>query len=244
MNPNTESESLPLESEIRHRFLWAWGNVRLSNRTPFIDALEGFLQALPTKEGTLHSIYESCRKFKQRICQRPSDFSVGYCLIPCLENCNQRTGDWEISNHDLEVYASFARWIERSPDDQRLGLSHLLAEFEHALVLKRMQQAYDRYKVRGFTEAHCRLLANARWHVNTWRGDGVSLYVQGKRPFGNSGIAHDIYKHAGWERDWDTESDEGMPLECEERAWNLFDELPFAAVDAAKRAEESFTVNS
>lgn len=81
---------------------------------------------------------------------------------------------------------------------------------------------------------HCALLENMQWDMDFLRGDWVSLHVQGKRPFGNSGIAGDIIQHAGIEAEYDDM--DGYSDEVEERAWDLFDELIFAAPEAAKVA--------
>jgi hypothetical protein len=72
-------------------------------------------------------------------------------------------------------------------------------------------------------------MSHLLWDLSLWRGDGISFYVQGKRPFGNSCIEGDMIEILGWEHD--PEADE-YPPGMSERSWDMFDELQFAIIDA------------
>ena len=122
-------------------------------------------------------------------------------------------------------------WVHRAEVETMAG--QIVGSITEALSIKRLMQAYIRYQKTGVTKEHCALLAHMGWEMDMQRGDWVSLFVQGKRPFGNSGAYTDIYEHSGWPMDW---GDDGPSEEQRERAWNLFDELVFATPDVAKLA--------
>ncbi len=103
----------------------------------------------------------------------------------------------------------------------------------HALWVKRTQQAYDRFQKSGLTQDHCVLIEKALWQFAPFRGDGVSLYVQGKRPFGDRGVASSIYLTLGWPY---PAEDRALTDDESERAWNVFDELIFALPVVAANA--------
>ena len=71
--------------------------------------------------------------------------------------------------------------------------------------------------------------------MSMWRGDGVSLYVQGKRPFGDSSRPQSMAWVLGWEWGEPGDEDPVMPESLREKCWDLFDELQFA-VPAILRA--------
>lgn len=146
-------------------------------------------------------------------------------------------GRWYVSNDDLESFAGFRMWLNRFKPEDWLDWT---SSISGALTVKRMQQAYDRYLKTGLTKEHCKLLAAACWEIDTSRGDWISLFVQGKRPFGDSGRVDHIHEILGWPTPWH-KKDESAPNDAEERAWNLFDELAFAAPDAAKVALKKLT---
>jgi hypothetical protein len=154
--------------------------------------------------------------------------------IACLRYHEDWQGEWEVRNTDLETWATFKMWFGRYITREDEMPSLWTGDISRALEMKRMQQAYDRFKKTRLTKVHCRLLSNLLYEVSTGRGDWISLFVQGKRPFGNSSITSDIYMHAGWKMDWP--EDKGYSDKHSERAWNIFDELAFAAPAAAKLA--------
>jgi hypothetical protein len=68
-------------------------------------------------------------------------------------------------------------------------------------------------------------------------GDYTSLYVDGKRPFGNSGTAMEIARVLGWDCDVGKDGDPQLSAAQTERAWELFDQLPFALQEIVTAAE-------
>lgn len=150
-------------------------------------------------------------------------------------------GEWHVTNLDCDVFSTFDMWLHRycaeSPNNQA---DHFTRRVWAALENKRMTQAYDRYHANGgLKRTHCHLLQKLLWQIDTSRGDWHSLYVQGKRPFGDSAIEQSIFEAAGLPMPWaKTDGSDWDPMtpEQEEQAWDLFDELAFAAPDAAALA--------
>lgn len=139
------------------------------------------------------------------------------------------TGEWQITNADMRLWGDLCLFGKRDylPDHW-----HWIGnDVGDALCNKRRHQAYERYAAGGgLSDRHRRLLAGLIWDLDVRRGDWVSLYVEGKRPFGNSCREMDIFETAGLDGEW--EEDEDMPAEIKERCWDLFDELQFAIADA------------
>lgn len=158
-------------------------------------------------------------------------------------------GEWHVTNHDLTVYSRFDMWLHRycaaSPNNQA---DTFTSRVWTALENKRLTQAYDRYHANGgLKRTHCHLLQKLLWQIDTTRGDWHSLYVQGKRPFGDSAIEQSIFEEAGLPMPWaknDGSDWDPMTPEQEEQAWDLFDELAFAAPDAAALACESLPLQA
>ena len=204
----------------------AWQNaIGEMERTPLLEAIEGIL-----KDPDLSYSVDS---LSYRIASPDEHLGPDGALG------GRRTwsGDWYVSNRDLLAFSRFRMWLHRlyGPHaDQPLIRFGPIAT---ALHYKRMSQAWERYANTGLTPTHCRLLAELQWDLNTSRDDSVSLFVQGKRPFGNSSIVADIYEHAGWDMDWP--EDDGPDEAQQEGAWKLFDELVFAAPDAVKLAADA-----
>jgi len=140
-------------------------------------------------------------------------------------------GEWHITNSDLEFWANLCLFGDR---DYFPGKWNWPARpITDVIHKKRRWQTLQRYYDNGgLKEDHKKLLALMNWDINLFRGDGVSLYVQGKRPFGNSSIEGDIIEILGWELDPDLDE---YPKGMEERCWELFDELQFAIVDVFKK---------
>lgn len=157
--------------------------------------------------------------------------------IAALRYSTAWEGEWHITNADLELWSRFCMWMGRSTESN--DFDFLFSNVNRAISIKRLHQAYTRYHANGgLTKTHCILLSKMGWEIDCGRGDWISLHVQGKRPFGNSSIDYDIYEYAGWEKDW--HEDEGMSPAQSEKAWDLFDELAFAATDSALRAASTF----
>lgn len=138
-------------------------------------------------------------------------------------------GEWTVSNADLKNWADICLFGERDyfGDDWR----DVEGSITSALHQCRRYQSFLRYQRRGgVTVEHRRLLAALNWQVDYSRGDWVSVFVEGKRPTGNSGRAHEFARAMGWNCRW-AEKDRDMPKTQEERAWQFFDELPFVLGD-------------
>lgn len=139
-------------------------------------------------------------------------------------------GEWHITNSDLEFWANLCLFGDRDYFPGKLDW--LASHISDAIHKKRRWQALQQYYKNGnLKEYHKKLLARMNWDINMYRGDGVSLYVQGKRPFGNSAIEGDIIETLEWELDPDLDE---YPTGMEERCWEIFDELQFAIVDVLK----------
>jgi hypothetical protein len=214
--------------------LRAWSNAAGTHPlSPLLTALAAHLQEAPDTE-TDFSAQRHMSAFARRIAtpgERPQ-------LRHRALDYQQWTGEWHVTNEDLTFWARFRMWLHRFAEDEQMA-DFLSSGITRALAAKRMQQAFLRYQSTGLTAAHCALIEHAGWEVETGRGDWVSLFVQGKRPFGNSSIEYDIYDHARWPMDWP--KDDGMSPQQEERAWDLFDELPFALPDIARTAAATLT---
>lgn len=197
-----------------------------------MTAIRGMIEAMTGDETTARD-HHLINKLEKRIADR-GDERFGGC--PALDYCNKWSGEWHVTNGDLQLWGLFKMWLYRSScDTDMAGVT--FQGISNALRCKRLFQAFERYQSTGLTKAHCNLLANMGWNMDMERGDWISLYVQGKRPFGNSSITYDIFEHANWEKDWP--EDDGMSDDQEERAWEIFDELVFAAKDAALLAGSS-----
>ena len=141
-------------------------------------------------------------------------------------------GEWNITNADLLFWRELCFSVKQdvgAPKPWRM-MEHLISPRLHAV---RRWQTYKRYQARGGLNAdHLKLLGKVSWHSNLYRGDGASLYVEGKRPFGNSGIEDDMFGLLGWDV-----APENLE-EGSERAWELFDELQFALIDVIANAKD------
>lgn len=197
--------------------------------TPLLLAIKTALDECPGSTRNFDGP-QALRNFSKRIAT-----AGDHCHISALDYHRDWIGEWTVTNADLNAFSDFVMWLHRGWDDSEF-VSMLTGSITKALENKRMWQAFARYEKSGLTQEHCGLLAKMLWTIDTSRGDWISLYVQGKRPFGDSSIAQSIFEHAGWPFDWP--EDDGMSKEQEERAWDLFDELAFAAPDAAKLASK------
>lgn len=177
------------------------------------------------------------RKFAQRIATR---HSVSTGAVAALRYANW-TGEWLVTQSDLYCWGHYSMWAHRYDPGQLV--SDYLDPISAALGNKRMQQAYDRYQKTGLRSEHCKLMGKLSWEMDTLRGDWVSLFVQGKRPLGDSSIDLSIYGAVGWDYPVHEMPDGSVNPEydaqtrvADERAWDLFDEIPFAVPDMAKLA--------
>lgn len=220
---------------------WAWNNVPERHRqTPVMLAIGETLAKLSPGHENFQKNERSFRDLADRIGKGGRSAGTNMCFNApaCLDYESDWIGEWEIRNVDLVGIGYFRMWLQRA--EIQTGAIYLPDRVLRAMRCKRMWQAYLRYQNTGLTTEHCALLSKMLWTIDIWRNDGVSLYVEGKRPFGNSSIASDIFEIVGWPFTWiEHEDDCDMPEEQEERAWNLFDELVFAAPDAAIAASES-----
>lgn len=229
------TQAMQPPTTVKAAALWAWGNAVRSEAalSPLLTAIHVAIQSLAEDDATPLN-HRLIYPFSKRIAL--SGKSTLGSRLPALNYCAQWTGEWHVKNSDLLTWGSFKMWLGRSGEAADMAFL-TFQDITKALRCKRIFQAYERYQATGLTTAHCALLAKMGWEMDVERGDWTSLHVQGKRPFGNSDIVFDIYAHAGWEMDWP--EDEGPSDDQEERAWDLFDELVFAAKDAAIRAAES-----
>ena len=141
------------------------------------------------------------------------------------------SGEWHITNSDMLLWADLAFFGRRDFFPNNWGA--FSREVDKALSDKRTWQTFERYMANGgLNDDHRKLLARLIWDINPWRGDSVSLYVQGKRPFGNSSRELDMVEILEWQF---PPEDEDIPDEMNERCWELFDELQFAIGDALAR---------
>lgn len=205
--------------------LQAWKTATKDERmTPLLKAIENAIRTSRRRSDTFRYAHE-LRAFARKI----ADCDHKSRGPSCLRYNKNWQGKWYVSNQDLEVFSRFEMWYDReAPENRGVETSGIRS----ALHVKRLQQAYDRYQKTGLRKEHCLLLAKMLWDVDTMRGDWISLHVEGKRPFGNSWIPGDIFEICGWK----FKNVERITRAEEETAWNIFDELPFAAVDMAKWA--------
>lgn len=223
------------EDTIKSAALWAWGNA-LQHTTPsaLIHAIGNTIEAIPGDDDSFEDL-RMIRDFSKRIATHPGTYG-NYHLpsTPSLKYCGDWSGEWHVRNADLVTWGDFKMWLGRAHNIDTEHAFMTFADVGEALRIKRLYQAFRRYQSTGLRKEHCSLLANMGWEIDTDRGDWISLYVQGKRPFGNSAITYDIWEHAGLPMDWP--EDDGMSDEQDEQAWELLDELVFAAPDAARVA--------
>ena len=140
-------------------------------------------------------------------------------------------GEWHITNSDLCLWRDICFFGDRDYFPNKWNW--ISSQITDALHSKRRWQTLSRYEANGgLSNDHKKLLAALKWDMSMWRGDGVSLYVGGKRPFGNSSIDCDMFETLGWDCDWEKwEKENYEPVEETKRAWELFDELQFAIID-------------
>jgi len=213
---------------IKEEILKIWDSVRGNTSSPLLIEIGKAMKDAPITDDNFKGAH-FINDFSKRIAESEKDSD-----IVALQYRMDYVGEWTVSNHDLQVWGIFILWLHRS----FFKSAYLFVQgITKALKNKRLSQAYTRYQKTGLTEEHCKLLENMLWDMGIPRPDLCSLYVQGKRPFGNSSIEYDIFEHLGWEMNWG-EDDDDMPLNQEERAWDIFDELVFAIVDAVKQAKE------
>lgn len=221
-----------------------WDNVPDSyKKTEFAKAFGDCISAMDdiaesdNHNHNRHPESERIRSFSERICAATSDIDI-FTGHPQLNYREDWAGEWEIRNTDLDAIGYFLMWVHRAGENKHV-LNDIFGCVVKSVALKRTVQAFERYRETGLKPDHCKLLAKMRWEMDMTRGDWTSLFVQGKRPFGNSSIDYDIVSRAGWKfRPGEDDEDEMHPDQVEQ-AWNLFDELIFAAPDAAKAALET-----
>jgi len=213
------------------------GSFYAPKSTDFQKRVAEEIQSIPEDEGEIPEFrHQVWGKFCQSICL---DVKTGKRGPQCLGYAAELKGEWEIKPVDLEFLGSLGMWVERGDDVHRGHgwATNLMQRLQQAAHSKRLYQAYVRFQATGVTREHGLLAPKMRWEMNLWRGCGVSLFVQGKRPFGNSGVEVDVFKICGWELGWQEEMTEAE----EERAWDLFDELVFAVPEMAREAAEKRT---
>lgn len=132
--------------------------------------------------------------------------------------------EWLITNADLECWADFCRYGGRYFPNG--GWGNLTGSLRSLLHDARRYQSLVRYREFGgrVRRDHRKLLSKCCWEMELGRGDGVSLYVEGKRPLGDSARELAMVEALGWKRG----KEEDIPPEMKERLWELWDELPYA----------------
>jgi hypothetical protein len=140
-------------------------------------------------------------------------------------------GEWHITNEDLKFWEAISFFGNRDYFPGRWR--NISNSISSALHDKRCWQTFERYKHNGGLKApHRTLLRHLIWDMDVSRRDMVSLYVDGKSPFGNSYIEMDIIRILDWEVNPNEDiSDEDISDETQERCWEIFDELQFAIID-------------
>lgn len=203
--------------------------------TALQKALVNEIGKVPTIEKSVPNHRRVWSQFCQKICSEVKEERTQNAP-KCLDFRTNYEGKWTVENRDLLFVRDLAMWTGRYEAETNSGgfADILINQAGQSLKLKRLHQAYVRYQASGLTREHCLLLAKARWFINTWRGHGELLYMEGKHPWGDSFIELSVYDICGWEPSWN--DDDGPTNEHEERAWNLIDELAFAAPAAAERA--------
>ena len=139
------------------------------------------------------------------------------------------SGEWHVSNADLYVWHSFCNRCERLIG--RAMTESLLGKISKSLAIQRLYQALLRYRKTGVTREHLLLIRELGWDVCFDRQGEVSIFVGGKYPFG-SRMPGVVWHILGWKVD----STEWRRLNGheKEKAWEIFDELGFAAAGAAE----------
>lgn len=141
------------------------------------------------------------------------------------------TGEWHVTNNDLRFWADMCFFGNRDYFPKQW--SWIDGGVGRALHQKRRYQAWQGYK--GVTDDHRKLLSRVWWQTDYSRQDWASLFVEGKRPMGNSDREGDMIDALGWPAPWWDEDGNGeMQEEIIERLWCLWDELPFALADILK----------
>lgn len=212
------------------------GGCKPSNLPAFQKRVVEVIQDIPEDEEKIPDFrHQVWGKFCQSVCLEVKTKKRG---PKCLGYAAELKGDWEIKPEDLEFIGTLGMWVERGDDVHRGHgwATNLIQRLAEAVWRKRLYQAYLRFQATGVTREHALLAAEMLWEMKLWRYCGVSLFVQGKRPFGNSGVECDIFEICGWE--WEGEE---MTKAEEERAWDLFDELVFAVPEMAREAAEKRT---
>lgn len=208
----------------------------LNNRpveTAFMRAVLKAVEGIPLKESKVPQYRREWAKF----CQKVGKSGEGnHATLPRCCDWRPWTGRWNITQRDLLFLRSVAMWVGRYDAAGETMADtfwdSMLCERAHH---KRMWQAWLRFKKTGLTREHLALIAHNRWYQNCWRGDGESIYMDGKHPWGDSFKELSIYERAGWKLPRNKAGEVEMTRAQEERAWNLFDELPFAIPAAANR---------
>jgi len=208
--------------------------------TFFQKALVKELSKVPTREKDVPAHRRVFADFCAQVCSTGGEFNQ--TAPRCLEHRTDYTGRWMIQNRDLRFMRQLAMWTGRYEADTGGGFwaDEFATKLGRKVGFKRMHQAWQRFQTTGLTQEHCWLLEKAGWFINTWRGDGESLYMDGKHPWGDSFKELTIYQICGWELPRNKAEEVEMSNAHEERAWNIFDELAFAAPAAATRAADSF----
>lgn len=206
-------------------------------RTAFQKAVLKAIEGVPLRESSVPAYRKEWAKF----CQLAGNSVLGAHDESLPRCCDFRawTGRWTITNDDLLFLREVAMWIGRyDPTEETMADLY----WNNALVTrvhkKRMWQAWQRFQQTGLTHEHLKLIAKARWFQNCWRGDGDSIHMDGKRPWGDSFKELSIYQICGWELPRNKADEVDMKPHHEEHAWNLFDELPFAIPAAALNAQQ------
>jgi hypothetical protein len=142
-------------------------------------------------------------------------------------------GEWTITVKDLKWMFFVCLWFGRRDKTRYDPAEGHLSPIREAMFHKRLWQAYEAFTVTGLTKEHLRLLSRLCWQMDvSTENDWLSLYVEGKRPFGNSSVVWEIIEIAELPMTW---PEEGSPSEEQcEQAWLLFHQLPFAAAKAAQ----------
>jgi len=187
------------------------------------DNLPPCFQEIKTAiDSALSGNFRAIHDITGRIAGNSSDFeSYGTAFV------RKADGEWAITNRILQTWSTIDFFGGRDYFPREWEM--IGSQIRHALKDAHRWQTLQRYKNNGgIKEEHRKLLARLLWDMDPFRNDWVSLFVQGKRPFGNSGIEIDMIEILGWEF---PPEDEDIPDEMIERVWQLFDELQFAIID-------------
>lgn len=139
----------------------------------------------------------------------------------------------KITNVDLNFWRDLSFLINRYSEGY--NFSYYLKSMNDRILRQmhkvRKYQVWQSYKETGITIEHKKLLARMVFEGDLHRGDWISIFAEGKRPFGNSSIECDMLEILGW---YDPE--ETNKVEFYEKLWELFDQLPFALNDLIQQA--------